>query len=100
MATTNEQAFETIQVKLPADLAAKVRAEALRRGTGTEEFIKATLAAELTEASDFEAMQKRQAEAFAGSGTTEGELSEFVDDFLHGVVRGGERLPDGSVKYK
>jgi len=100
MATNNKQAFETIHVRLPVDLVARVRAEAQRRETEVEAYIQATLAAGLTHSSDVGEMQERQAEAFAASGTTEEQLSEFCDDFVHRFVRGGERLPDGSVKYK
>ena len=31
---------------------------------------------------------------------TEEELYEFIDDLVHRVVRGGERQPDGTMKYK
>ena len=48
----------------------------------------------------FTERQELQAKAFAESGTTEEELSEYVNDFVHRVVRGGERQPDGTMKYK
>lgn len=98
--TTTRGDFETMTIRLPAELAAAVKAEAKRRDMTTEDLLavlvsQAVPGRKLT----FEEMQQRQAEAFAQSGMTEEELGEYVNDFVHRVVRGGERQPDGTMKY-
>lgn len=49
---------------------------------------------------NYEEMAALVQQDFEKTGMTDEEHTEFIDDFVHRVVRGGERQPDGTVKYK